>query len=903
MAFHLKSGGSDLKKRSDRGFHKQLIMKKVSIFLALIVCFSISYAQQGQIARGIGKISGVVLDSTNNQAVEFATVAILDPSTGKPFDGAVCDEKGKFTISRIPNGNFKISISFIGYSSKTVSFRITDRMTDVNMGTIILSPSSEVLKEILVEGQKAIIEEKVDRTVYNAENDNTTRGGDATDVMRRVPLLSVDLDGNVSLRGNQNVRVLINNKPSSVVANSVADALKQIPADQIKSVEVITSPSSKYDAEGSAGIINIITKKNTLQGLTLGIDAGVGLRGSNLGLNGNYRKGKMGFNLGGWGRAGYNVTGSFNNNQQIGLVNNLQFADTRRNDIFGRYQFGWDYDINKNNSIAASVRYGLRNANNYQDNLSTETYLNDVLTSRSLRQVDVVDNSGTVDLNLDYTHLYKKPQRELSVLTLFSRNNRTNNFENIIEDPTSFDVLSRRRNDNLSFNQEITLQADYQTPLGATQLVELGGKQIIRNVSSDYQYFFSAGLNPYQVDPNGSLSNIFNYDQNVTAGYLSYTLNSGKAYSFKAGGRYEYTTIDANFANASEIDINIPSYGVFVPSFNISRKLDNGKTLKAAYNKRIQRPSIQFLNPNIQASNPLNVTVGNPNLAPEYTDNYELSYSTFFKGTNLNLSGFFRNTTGAIQSIREAVASGDTIRTRFDNIGKEQAYGINFFGSVRIGKNFTLNGGTDAYYAILNNNLDGSANIQNTGWVANGRLFGNYNLKNGWGLQFFSHYRGRQVLLQGKQGGFGMYSISFKKDFKNKKGSFGLGAENFLAKSMRIRNEIVSGPIIQNSVNVMNNISVRFNVSYRIGKMSFDQPTRRKKSVNNDDLKDGGGGDGGGQGMGGGEQGGGQRSGPPAGAVRPGTGAPGQQPGAKPGETPSKKPTDNKNTTKPKKKD
>jgi len=850
-------------------------MKKVIFLIGFVGVAIFSIAQeQPAIQRGIGRVSGVVLDSATTQAVEFATVAILNPNTGKPFDGAVCDEKGKFSISKLAFGTYKLNISFIGYATKTVAFRVSEKNSDVNLGTIKLSSATEVLKEVVVSGQKAIIEERVDRTVYNAENDNTTRGGDAADVMRRVPMLSVDLDGNVSLRGNSNVTVLINNKPSSVVASSVADALRQIPADQIKSVEVITSPSARYDAEGSAGIINIITKKNTLQGLTLGIDAGFGLRGSNLGLNGNYRKGKMGFNLGGWGRAGYNVTGSFENNQYLGSILNVQTAETRRNDIMGRYQLGWDYDINKNNTLAASVRFGVRNANNYQDNLLTKTY-NNALASpllslpgpsfTSLRQVDVADLSNTIDLNLDYTHFYKKPQRELSFLTLFSRNNRTNDFENIIQDPIEFDVLSRRRNDNISFNQEITVQADYQTPISTNQMFEIGGKQIIRNVSSDYDYFISTGTQPYVKDPNGSLSNTFNYDQNVTAGYLSYTLSTKSSFSFKAGSRYEWTTIRANFANATEIDTDIPSYGVLVPSFNMSKKLANGKTMKLAYNKRIQRPSIQFLNPNIQAANPLNISVGNPKLDPEFTDNIELSYSTFIKGSSLNFSTFYRNTTGAIQSIREAIGGGDTLRTRFDNIGLEKAYGLNFFGNVRIGKNFSLNGGSDFFYSVLDNNLDGNARIQNEGWVINGRLFGNYNLKNGWGLQFFSFYRGRQVLLQGIQGGFGTYSLSFRKDFANKKGSFGIGAENFFAKSMRIRNEIESPAISQKSVNVLNNISVRVNINYRIGKMSFDQPTRRKKSVNNDDLKEGGegggGGMGGGQGMGGDQ--GGQRSGAP----------------------------------------
>lgn len=872
---------------------------KRGLFLVFLVMWGVSsFAQQpAPIQRGIGKVSGIVLDSANNQAVEFATVAIIDPATNKPFDGSVCDEKGKFSVSRLPNGNFKVSISFIGYTTKTLAFRISERVPDINLGTIKLSPATEILKEVVVSGQKAIIEERVDRTVYNAENDNTTKGGDAADVMRRVPMLSVDLDGNVSMRGNSNVTVLINNKPSSVVASSVADALKQIPADQIKSVEVITSPSAKYDAEGSAGIINIITKKNTLQGLTLGIDAGAGLRGSNLGLNGNYRKGKMGFSLGGWGRAGYNVTGGFENNQNLGSILNIQTAETRRNDIMGRYQLGWDYDINKSNSLAASVRFGVRNANNYQDNLLTRTYnlasafpsaVLPAPTSTSLRQVDVADLSNTIDLNLDYTHYYKKPQRELSFLTLYSRNNRTNNFENIIQDPLELDVLSRRRNDNAAVNQEITFQGDYQTPVSTNQMIEIGGKRIIRNVSSDYDYFISVGSAPYTKDPNGSLSNIFNYDQNVTAGYLSYTLTTKSSFSFKAGSRYEWTTIKANFANATEIDTDIPAYGVLVPSFNMSKKLSNGKTLKLAYNKRIQRPGIQFLNPNIQAANPLNITQGNPKLNPEFTDNYEMSYSTFIKGSSLNFSTFYRNTTGAIQSIRESFGNGDTLKTRYDNIGLERSYGMNFFGNVRIGKNFSLNGGSDFYYAVLDNNLAGNAALKNEGWVANGRLFGNYTLKNGWGLQFFSFYRGRQVLLQGLQGGFGTYSLSFRKDFANKKGSFGMGAENFFAKSMRIRNEIESPAISQKSVNVLNNISIRFNVNYRIGKMSFDQPSRRKRSVNNDDLKEGGGGEGG-QGMGGGDQGG-QRSGAAASGTPSGRPPMGGPPaGQKPTESDKKK--------------
>lgn len=651
------------------------------------------------------------------------------------------------------------------------------------------------------------------------------------------------------------------------MAGSIADALKQIPADQIKSVEVITSPSAKYDAEGSAGIINIITKKNNLEGLSLNIDAGAGLRGSNLGLNGNYRKGKMGFSLGGFGRAGYNIVGGFDNTQvrddynpdgsYSGSTTNVQTADTRRKDLFGRYQLGWDYEINKKNSLAASIKYATRNGWNFQDDLLTRLYTNDNLTNQNLKQVETKDLSGTTDVNLDYTRTFNKPQRELTILALYSRNNRTNNFETLTDSLNSAPIAGTK-NVNPSYNQEVTFQADYQTPISDKQMLELGGKNISRTVSSDYEYFRLAN-GSYVPISNGTLSNTFNYNQNVTGTYLSYTYNTKGNYSFKAGGRYEYTTISANFAQASagEDVSEIPSYGVFVPSLNISRKLKAGNTIKAAYNRRIQRPSIQFLNPNIQASNPLLVTKGNPNLNPEYTDNYELSYSAFIKGTTLNLSGFVRNTTGAIQSVRESV--GDVIYTTYQNIGKENAYGLNFFGNVAIGKKFSINGGADAYYAVLNNNKPDSLNVKNTGWVYNGRLFGNYTMKNGWGLQLFSFFRGRTVTLQGYQGGFRMYGLNLRKEFNNKKGSIGFGAENFLTSGLKIKNQINSKTfnytpsnvydgytlMDQKSTNIIHNLSFRVNFSYRIGKMGFDAP-KRKKSINNDDMKEGGGDNGGG---------------------------------------------------------
>lgn len=287
-------------------------------------------------------ISGTVIDSLSKKPVDYASVSVYNQADGKLITGSTTSAGGKFTIEKLAVGTYQLKISFSGYTNKIIfNLKVTES-SSLNLGKILLSPGGKILKEVQVVSKKALIEEKIDRTVYNAENDLTARGGDATDVMKRVPMVSVDLDGNVSVRGSQNIKVLINGKPSAMTSGSISDALKQIPADLIKSVEVITSPSAKYDAEGSGGIINIVLKQNTLQGVSLNINSQVGTRGSGLGLNGGYRVGKLNISIGGFGRTGYNIPGEFANSQ---IVNSLtstdnylttQSANTHNKFLFGR---------------------------------------------------------------------------------------------------------------------------------------------------------------------------------------------------------------------------------------------------------------------------------------------------------------------------------------------------------------------------------------------------------------------------------------------------------------------------------------------------------------------------------------------------------------------------------------
>ncbi|MGI4738025.1 MAG: TonB-dependent receptor domain-containing protein [Janthinobacterium lividum] len=788
------------------------------------------------VASGTARLTGTITNSATGQPLAYASVAVLS-AAGLPVGGGVGGGDGRFVLAALAPGTYTVRVSLLGYQELVrAGIVVPTGGGDVALGALPLVAAAQKLDEVVITARKPLIEELVDRTVYNAENDETTRGGDATDVLRRVPLLSLDLDGNVSVRGSQNIKVLINNKPSTITANSVADGLRQLPADQIRRVEVITSPSAKYDAEGSGGIINIVTKTNTLRGGQLALDGSGGTRSGTLNLSGNYRTGRMGWALGGFGRAGYNTPGSFTNEQLTtnpatgAQTRTTQSADTRQNQLFGRYTLGWDFDIDPHQGLAATLTYGTRNATTYQDALATATtQLASGRLSNSVRNVQLTDESGTVDASLAYTHTYDVPQRELSALALYSRNNRTYAFTNATYSASDASQLGLSGNDNPSANQEITAQLDYQTPTGPGQLLEVGVKDIQRRVRSDYRYYGQLAT--------AQAANSFTYRQQVAAGYAVYTVGLPHGFTLKPGVRYEYTALGAELGTGPVADL--PNYGLLVPSVNVLRKLGNGNVLKLSYNRRIQRPSLQFLNPNLQAANPLLQTQGNPALRPEYTNNYELGYGTLLGPANLNFSVFARNTTGAIQSVRTALNDASypgAVRIDYLNIGQENAYGGSAFFNLDVGTKLSLSGGLDAYYAVLQNNVaDPNYAARNAGWVLGGRLYGSYALPKGWNVQLFSFYRGQQVQLQGTQSSFVLYSMSLKHDVAGKKGSLGLGAENFFSPTNAVRSNIASPLLSQRSTTVQHLTSFKVYFSYRIGQLTAEP--RPHKNVKNDDLK------------------------------------------------------------------
>ncbi|HEX5112914.1 MAG TPA: carboxypeptidase-like regulatory domain-containing protein, partial [Saprospiraceae bacterium] len=357
------------------------MIKPGSILFFFLLFTPILFSQQSSQGQNPGRgkgltgvISGILLDSITAEPIAYASVGLLETESGNVINGSLADEKGMFRITDIAEGKYTLQVSFIGYSNKTIEgIQLTPKHPDYNTGNVYLSPQSKLLDEIKVVGEVALVEAKVDKIVYNAEKDVTTRGGDAGEVLRKVPLLAVDLDGNVSMRGSENIRILINGRPSGMFNNNIAEALKMMPADQIKSVEVITAPSAKYDAEGTAGIINIITKKKNVEGLTGNTDITTGTRNSRGNVNINYGRGRLGLNASGGGHFGYpqdGTTSLFREETTQNFTSILNQAGTTTTSRYGfRTHAGIEYNANAFNIFNGSLSYrGGHNTNNNEIN-------------------------------------------------------------------------------------------------------------------------------------------------------------------------------------------------------------------------------------------------------------------------------------------------------------------------------------------------------------------------------------------------------------------------------------------------------------------------------------------------------------------------------------------------------
>ena len=771
-----------------------------------------------------GNVSGKIVDSNSGEGLEYANISITNAKWNKVIEGTISGANGKFSMTEILTGDYILKINYLGYKPKEVEFKITKRNPDVNLKEISLEVSSEMLSEITIDEQKPIYESKLDKIIYNAESDDAGASDDATDVLRKAPLLSVDFDGNVELRGSKQIKFLLNGKASSFLSGDLASALQMIPADEIKSVEIITSPGAKYDGEGEAGIVNIITQKKVIDGYKASVDGSFGTRNNKNGFNLTLGKGRFSLSARGnawysWPREG-NTTYEREDWNENGDTNILTNNGVSESQWIG-YGSGINmyYDINAYNSISSDINF--RGRNTPSDNTTTINY-NGVDTSYNYNSyLESTNVRNNISWNTDYTRTFEDNEdRELSISYQLGNRIRENE-----TDISENDSLINLTNINDEQNFEHTFQIDYTQPI-QDHLIEIGGKMIIRDQEMDYEtksdnidYVFS--------------NEIFNYTQTVNALYLSSNISLPNDYSLKAGTRYEHTKIEGDWKNGTNTPFS-ENYDNILPNLTFSKKIDMGKSLKLSYNSRISRPSSSYINTNTNITDNKNITIGNPELTPSTTKQIELGYNSFGRKYQGSYYVYFKESNDLIESFLRI--QNDTSITTYENIGSSTRYGFNYYGSIRFDK-LTLRGGFNLYSYEAEDNRFASENRS--------ALLYNYNfgitlkLPNNWKAEGFGFARSPSQTLQGTSTSFSMMSFGIKKEFKNQRGSIGLRiVEPFAKNGEKVWTTELSGDNFnQTSVRTSMFTSIGISFKYTFGKLNFKSNSKRSK-INNDDISE-----------------------------------------------------------------
>jgi outer membrane receptor protein involved in Fe transport len=816
---------------------------KILPFLAVLCFLVVIGSAQNPYAGGkrpqkgpsiIGHINGHLIDSITNEAIEFASVALLNAEQ-KIINGAITDESGKFHIEKVKTGKYALEFSFLGYETKKVfNIELTLKKPDLDVGNIFLATDSQILDEIEVVEEASLIENKIDRIVYNAEKDISTNG-DAADVLRKVPMLSVDLEGNVEMRGSQNINILINGRPSGMFSSSVADALKMIPAEQIKSVEVITSPSAKYDGEGTAGIINIITRKKSAEGTSGSINLTAGNRNNRAVGNLSMSRGRLGVNFSGSAIYSNPQEGTNTFFRRDDFENESRIFERNGTNVSSRIGFNGNaslfYDLNAFNSISSSFQ--LRGFNFDRDG-SLASSFND--PAKELNQIYTRSNDGLTgrsgyEWTTDYTKKFSQANRELSLAVQINGNNSDNDiiYKQVSDDPS---LEEEEITFNKGRNVETTLQADYTHPFSSKVTLEVGGKSVLREIESDYRFErLNNSSSVFEIDPQQT--DIFNYDQDVYAGYGSFRINFNKSLGLVAGARYEYTDIKGDFRDFESPFSN--NYSNVLPSIILSKKVKKFNTLKLSYNQRIQRPSLRYINPFVNNEDDRNISFGNPELEPEISHQYEVGYTTFSKGNVVNASFYYRRTKDVIESILEVSDAGVSI-TSFSNLGTRNSFGMNLFGSYKVKKALVLRGGIDIYSFDIKGTFNG-VELANTGINYSARIIGTLNLPKEWKVETFGLLNSPRITVQGKLPSFSMLNLGVRKDIWQKKGSIGLTITSPFSEDIAFKTELEGDDFFQSNEFTRPFRSIGINFRYRFGKLEFKQ---RRSKIRNDDMKQGG---------------------------------------------------------------
>ena len=828
--------------RYSRSFFSVILIFIVIIQLLSVITVT---AQTKPQPKSNTTISGKVFDNSTREPLEYATVTLISKASGKIITGTVADAKGSFAISNIPFDTYVVNIEFIGYEKITLdNIVLNSDKRSVNLGTVSLSSSTHSLQGVTIVGDKPVVENKIDKIVYNVSNDITSQGGAAIDVLKKVPQVTVDVDGNVELQGNANIRFLINGKPSSVFGNSLADALASIPASQIKSVEAITNPGAKYDSQGTGGIINIILYDNKMQGVNGNFNLSGGSRLENGSMNLNIRHKNFGVNAFFSGNGALKSQMPYSQNRfstdtTAKTITNLKQTsetDFIRNGF--RSGVGFDWNITKNDVITGSMGFnqftnrnkGLTN----QESFITDYASNPLSDISTLRNSDSRFRIRSIDYSLDYKKKFKKEGQELEIAYNASNGTPYSNYVQSQSNAGEVIPFSGSSSTNPGKDDEINISVDYTQPITKNFIIETGAKMVDQNITSI--------ANVSVFDPNADLfisdalqSYSLNYKMKVYAGYLSTTFKLLDWLNIKAGGRYEYTTVGINSPNTI-----IPAYGTLVPSVVLSHDIDKNQSVKFAYGKRIERPEYRELNPFINLSDPYNITTGNTLLKPEIGNNFELGYSrTFAKGGNIYLSLIERFNTHDVKQVTTFYPTyliGDSTYsnvsvTNNQNIGEEYNTGISASGSYPVTSKLNLRGNLMVTHRYTVSNI--GIGDQSSGVRVRFNMNATYQLNKTLVFELFGFYSSPVQNIQGKTPQFFIYNFALRKLFWDKKASFGFTATNPFNKYVRQLTTISTDSYNSTTIRDIPIRSFGISFMYKFGKMEFSKNKGREEDNNN----------------------------------------------------------------------
>jgi len=758
------------------------------LFCGLLFNTATIFAQNGTIT-----LTGKVLDSETNEALEYATLVLQSVDNPEKVTGGITDVDGKFNVETAP-GNYNVRVEFISYRPYVLEQQNLTESKD--FGTIKLSVDVAQLQGVEVTGEKTTVEVRLDKKIYNIGKDLTTSGANVSDALNNVPSVTVDVDGAIALRGNSNVRILINGRPSAMAGFGSADALRQLPADAIESVEVITSPSARYDAEGTAGILNIILKKEKTLGFNGSINTSIGFPiASQVSTNLNLRTDK--FNI--FTTLGYTYreppgNAFFDNTYANGEFDRIvEDRDINRKDIGFNANLGMEYFLTEKSSLSGSIFGRFSDEEDFTDNLSNR-FVGTSLDSRTFRSENETQDDNSYQVSLNYMNNFNDEGHKLTADFQYSYDDETKTTpieENRISPDNA--LLARENVFEAETQNEYLLQADYVLPMGDAQF-EAGYRGHFEQEVTDYRLdTLNQDTGRFETDQN--LTNQFTYDENVNALYSQYGNKFGK-FSFLLGLRLENTQLKGQVASdfdaaalqeilGADVDLNFDkNYLGLFPTINLIYELAEEENISLGYNRRINRPRGFFINPFPSRSSRTNVFQGNPDLDPAFANAFDLGYLKRWEKLTLTSSIYYQKETNSFEVIQEETGeiTSDGIRIIRSipiNLSTNERYGAELGLLYNPAKWLRLNGSFNFFQFVTEgvfNEVD--FGTKNTSWFS--RFSSKVTLPGKIDWQTNAFYRGPSQTAQSENKGIFSLNLAFSKDVLGDKGTVSFNVSDLL---------------------------------------------------------------------------------------------------------------------------